>query len=222
MSDYVLQNLPTGELNPAWVAARRGFLSASRIAEILKNGRGGKPSETRLSYAKQLAAERLTGVACSHVSPNNPDIRRGIESEGPALAMYEVKRGVFLDPPAWRTHPTIEHAGATPDAGIPGEGLAQVKSPRPDKMLSLIMAIKETGETPADYVPQLDWELAVCPWAKWNDLVLVNLDMPEGKQIYIHRHNRDAERIAMIEEQAIAFLAEVEAIFETVSTMEFS
>lgn len=219
--EYVLQNLPDGTLNPAWIACRRGRLSASRIADILKSGRGGKPSETRTTYAKQLAAERLTGVANQHVNPNNPDIKRGLESEPFALALYELRYGVFLNPPAWRTHPMIELAGATPDGEIEREGLVQVKAPRQDKMLSLILEIRETGETPAQYVDQMDWELAVCPWAKYNDLALFNADMPEGKQLFVHRHNRDDKRIAELEEQARTFLAEVEFIFQTVSELEF-
>lgn len=217
MGDYVLQNL-AGDTNPAWVAARRGCLSASRFAEIMKKGRGGKPSETRYSYAKHLAAERLTGHANNNVNPNNPDIKRGQEQEPIALAEYELLRGVILLPPAWHTHPTIEFAGATPDGEVRNEGLVQVKSPRADKAIGYF--IDSQNEFPEEYRAQMEWELAVRPQCKWNDLVIYNDDLRPAKCMHIWRLERDNDRIAELEEQARTFLAEVEHIFQVMSEME--
>lgn len=213
----ILQNLPDGTINPQWVRERIGKLGASSIADILKSGRGGKPSETRLSLAKRLAAERLTDAAMNNVNPNNPDIRRGLDFEPMALAEYEVRKGVMLEPPAWIPHPRIENAGSTPDGRL-DDGLVQVKIPRADKYVSLVLA----GDFPAEYEAQMSWEMACCPWAEFNDLALYSPDMPDGKRLWVKRLERDDSRIAELEEHVTAFMAEVEHIFSVVSEMEFA
>ena len=107
-------------------------------------------------------------------------------------------------------------AGATPDAFVNHDGLAQVKSPRPLKMTNLMRA----GVIPAEYVDQMDWELAVTG-RQWNDLILYNPDLPNGKHIWIRRHHRNDEKIARLESEAEKFLAEVEACFDDLCKIEF-
>lgn len=213
----VRQHLPDGSLNPAWVVARRGCLGASSIADILKEGRKkGEPSQTRMSLAAKLAAERWASMAMDNLDPNNEDVARGNRVESYALAEYEVLRGCIVDPAAWIEHPRIFGAGATPDAFVNHDGLAQVKSPRPLKMTNLMRA----GVIPAEYVDQLDWELAVTG-RQWNDLILYNPDLPNGKHIWIRRHHRNDEKIARLESEAEKFLAEVEACFDDLCKIEF-
>lgn len=213
----VRQHLPDGSLNPAWVAARRGCLGASSIADILKEGRKkGEPSQTRMSLAAKLAAERWASMAMDNLDPNNEDVARGNRVESYALAEYEVLRGCIVDPAAWIEHPRIFGAGATPDAFVNHDGLAQVKSPRPLKMTNLMRA----GVIPTEYVDQLDWELAVTG-RQWNDLILYNPDLPNGKHIWIRRHYRNDEKIARLESEAEKFLAEVEACFDELCKIEF-
>ena len=213
----VRQQLPEGGINPAWVAARRGCLGASSIADILKEGRKkGEPSQTRMSLAAKLAAERWASMAMDNLDPNNEDVARGNRVESYALAEYEVLRGCIVDPAAWIEHPRIFGAGATPDAFVNHDGLAQVKSPRPLKMTNLMRA----GVIPAEYVDQMDWELAVTG-RQWNDLILYNPDLPNGKHIWIRRHHRNDEKIARLESEAEKFLAEVEACFDELCKIEF-
>lgn len=212
-----LQRLADGSLNPAWVACRRGMLGASRVADILRAGKGGKPSETRKTLAKQLAAERYAGHSCNNVNPNNPDIMRGNEMEPIALAEYESKRGTFLLPPQWINHPTLFGSGCTPD-GITSEGgLVQVKAPRLDNFVSMVLE----GEVPKDYRAQLTWEQAVTK-APWSDLVLYCREMPEAKRMWIKRFTATDEEIAEMEEQVRLFLMEVEAYFDALTKMEFA
>lgn len=214
----VLQNLPDGTLNPAWVAARRGHLGASSISDILKEGRKkGEPSQTRMSLAAKLAAERWTSMAMDNLDPNNEDVARGNRVESIALGEYEIIRGCLIRPAAWIEHPTIFGAGATPDAFVDHDGLAQVKSPRPLKMVNMMRA----GVIPAEYVDQLDWELAVTG-RQWNDLVLFNPDLPPGKHIWIRRHYRNEDRVSFLCAEVEKFMAEVEACFESLCEIEFA
>jgi len=213
----VRQHLPGGDLNPAWVAARRGCLGASSIADILAQGRKkGEPSKTRMSLAAKLAAERWASMAMDNLDPNNEDVSRGNRNEPLAIAEYEVIRGCLVGPAAWIEHPTIFGAGATPDAFVNSDGLAQVKSPRPLKMTNLMRA----GVVPDEYIPQLDWELAVTG-RQWNDLILYNPELPNGKHIWIRRHYRDDERIAQMTTEVEKFMAEVEVCFDELCRIVF-
>lgn len=210
------QTLPDGSINPAWVAARRGCLGASTISQILKGGRGGKPSETRRSLAKKLAAERWAGISMDNLSPENEDIQRGLRNEKPALVEYEAITGTILRPAEWIEHPRIEGCGCTPDAFAPPSGLVQVKSPRPLKMVMLMME----GEVPAEYIDQLDWEMAVTG-TEWNDLVLFNPELPQGRDFWKRRRHRDESRIQYLEEQAALFMEEVDAMFQMLCNTKF-
>lgn len=168
------------------------------------------------SDMNRYAAERWASMAMDNLDPNNEDVARGNRVESYALAEYEVLRGCIVDPAAWIEHPRIFGAGATPDAFVNHDGLAQVKSPRPLKMTNLMRA----GVIPTEYVDQLDWELAVTG-RQWNDLILYNPDLPNGKHIWIRRHYRNDEKIARLESEAEKFLAEVEACFDELCKIEF-
>ncbi len=217
MSDFVLQNMPDGTTNPAWVAARRGCLGASKIADILKVGPRGGVSKTRTKFLNGLVAERVTGIACNYINPSWDDIQRGLVMEPIALAEYEIRHGVWLEPPAWITHPEIEFSGATPDSRIGMEGLVQVKCPRVENYIEITQA----GVIPSEYLDQMYWEMACCPWAKWNDYAAFNNDMPAGKKLWTKRLMRDDERVRELEEAAKAFLKEVDDRFTAFVEKEF-
>lgn len=219
----IRQTLPDGSINPEWVVARRGCLGASSIGLILKAGKKkDEPSATRRSLATKLAAEGWAQMAMDNINPENEDIARGMRNEGPALAEYEAIKGVIVRPAAWVEHPKFRPsengfgAGATPDAFVGADGLAQVKSPRPLKMVTLM----RDGTVPAEYVDQLDWELAVTG-RQWNDLVLYNPELPPGRHIWIRRHYRNDDRVAYLEEQVALFVAEVEAMFQMLCATKF-
>jgi hypothetical protein len=211
------QTLPDGSINPAWVAVRRGQLGASSIANILKPGKKkGEPSQTRISLAAKLAAERWASMAMDNLNPEDEDIQRGHRNEPMALQEYQPIVGQIIYPAEWVEHPRLTGSGATPDAFLGKDGLAQVKSPRPLKMVNFMRA----GVIPDEYIPQLDWELAVTG-REWNDLILYNPDLPPGKHIWIRRRYRDNERIARLENEVSTFLQEVEAIFDSLDCIQF-
>lgn len=212
-----IQHLPDGSINPAWVAVRRGCLGASTISDILKEGRKKRePSQTRASLAAKLAAERWASVAMDNLDPNNEDIARGNFVESIALKEYEALRNCLISPAEWIEHPRIFGSGATPDAFVNSDGLAQVKSPRPLKMINMM----RVGCVPQEYVAQLDWELAVTG-RHWNDLILFNPDLPQGKHIWIRRHYRNEERVLALESEVTKFMKEVEEVFEALCRIEF-
>ena len=100
---------------------------------ITRQRQRGRPTTPRFDLAILL-------------NPENEDVKRGNFNEPLALAEYEEIRGCILQPAAWVEHPVIFGAGATPDSFVNHNGLAQVKSPRPLKMTTLMRA----GEIPAE------------------------------------------------------------------------
>ncbi len=219
-----IQHLPDGSLNPAWVKERQGKLGASTIDHILdaltgeaKSGRKkGEPSQMRVTLAKRLAAERFAGHSCSYVNPNDPDIARGNDMEPIALAAYEARHGVFLDPAQWIEHPELPFSGCTPDGILRGEGLVQIKAPRLAKFTSIVL----DNAIPEEYIGQLTWEQAVTS-LPWTDFALYCDDMPEGKKLWVKRYSAPNELLVKYEEQARLFLAEVEAFFDVLTSTDF-
>jgi len=211
-----LQRLPDGTQNPAWVKDRQGKLGGSMIGKIITQKKPGELTQGAITLARKLALERYYGRSFCYAPPENEDIMRGIESEPSALAEYELVKGLLLSPARWVEHPDIEGAGATPDAFSGLDGLVQAKAPRYDNYAMAIVS----GKFPADHVDQMQWEMAVTK-RKWNDLVLYCSEFPDGQRIWVRRLHADPERIAVLENQARLFLAEVEAIFDALPSLNF-
>lgn len=220
-----IQHLPDGSLNPAWVKERQGKLGASKIDNILnpltgkpKEGKKkGAPSEMRQTLAKQLAAERFTGFSCGYANPNDQDLKRGNDLEPVALAAYEARYGVFLEPAQWIEHPDLPFSGCTPDGIIVGEGLVQIKAPRLGKFTSIVI----DNEIPDEYIGQLTWEQAVTR-LPWTDFGIYCAEMPPGKRLWVKRYSAPIDLLAAYEEQVRIFLAEVEMYFDFLTKTDFA
>ena len=136
---------------PEWHAARERMLTASDFAAAL----GIHP------YVSRQKLWRLkTG---QEVVEWTPDISRGVSNEQIAMEMYEVEVGVLLRPVGLVAHPDDPWAGATPDAAVGSDGLAEVKCPRAFR------------DAPPDYhVAQIQGQLAItgrawCDYVQWVD-----------------------------------------------------
>lgn len=69
---------------------------------------------------------------------------------------------------------------------------------------------------PGKYVTQIQWQLA-CTGRAWCDFVSFDPRMPEDMRLFVKRVARDDKRIAELEAEVIAFLAEVS---DTVARLE--
>lgn len=195
-----------------WFAARTGCLTASRIADVLAVSKStGKPLKARADYMKELVAERLTGNAMTRVVTQA--MRDGIEREPQARAAYEIATGSILRLTGFVPHPTIVYAGASPDALVGSDGLAEFKCPTVPTHMDYLLA----GTVPDDYRWQMLWQI-VCTRRQWCDFASFHPEFPEAKQLFVVRYVPTAEEIADIEAKAEAFLAEVDALFEAVAT----
>lgn len=189
-----------------WHAARRGLLTASRIADAIAVLKNGKPSESRRKLAFELLAERISGVAVDHYV--TPAMQWGIDNQSGAIAAYEAQTGELVGPEVFVLHPEIDWSGATPDGLVGRDGLIEVKCPTTPKHVAWCLA----GEVPDEHCPQMLWQLA-CTRRKWVDFVSFDPRV-NHPQLFVRRFEPARELIEEIEAKARDFLAEVAAMAE--------
>lgn len=189
--------------SPEWHAQRLGRVTASRIADVMAEGQGGKPSRTRANYMAELIAERLTGVA--YEGFQSDDMRRGNEVEPQARANYCLDTGTALVQCGFVPHPRIAMAGASPDSLVGEVGLAEFKCPKTATHLDTLRTRKIDG----GYLKQMQFQLA-CTGRLWCDFVSFDPRLPEPMQMVILRVARDPVMIGEIEKAVTEFLRDLE------------
>lgn len=195
-----------------WFEARLGKVTASKIADVMAKTKTGV-SITRENYLHQLIAERVTGTVGESFS--NAAMQWGNEQEPFARAAYEMHTGFEVVEVGFIPHPTIADSGASPDGLISDSGLIEIKCPNTATMISQIIS----GTIPRKYILQMQWQMA-CTDRSWCDYAVFDPRMPDSKQLYIQRVNRDDFLIAEIETEVKAFLEEVAAAVKTLTIFE--
>lgn len=194
----------------AWLNARVGHLTASRMADAIAVLKSGKPSEARNKLMIELLAERMTGDAAPHFV--NDAMRWGIEQEPHAKAAYQVHSGELLESCGFILHPTIEHFGASPDALIGTDAVAEFKCPTSTTHVSWILA----GEMPDQHKPQVLAQLAC---TRRTRAVFASFDprMPPARQLFVVEWTPEPEEIEAVETAAREFLRELDEMFDRLS-----
>jgi putative phage-type endonuclease len=202
-----LVSVPQG--SPAWLEARAGKVTASRIADVLARVKTGEAAGRR-DYRAQLVAEILTGRP-QESGFTNDAMRWGTEQEPYARAAYECHAGVLVDQVGMALHPSIERGAASPDGLVDPDGLVEIKCPNTATHLDYLL----DGTVPAKYQPQMLWQMA-CTGRDWCDFVSFDPRLPEDLQLFVVRFQRDQARIDAMEAEVRAFISEAE---ETVSRL---
>lgn len=185
-----------------WKEARLGKVTASKITDVMAQGRSGQPSATRATYMGQLIAERLTGVPAD--SFKSEAMEWGNETEAQARNAYAFMRDVDVQEVGFITHPTIEDSGASPDGFSGEDGLVEIKCPNTATHIKTVLS----GAAPAQYIKQMQWQMA-CTGREWCDFISYDPRLPEHMQMVVVRVERDPELIADMESAVTAFLAEM-------------
>lgn len=199
--------------SPSWVAARRGFLTASRLKDALDRLKNGTPSEACRKYMFDLVAERMTGNATTHFV--NSAMEWGLEQEPFAIEAYEAQTGRICATAGFFEHPQIEFFGATPDRLVGDDGLLEAKCPTSQTFLRWTLA----GVIPSEHKLQMLAQMA-CTGRKWCDFVAFDSRMPPARQLFVRRFVPEEGEVEAVEEAAREFLEEVDALFEKVTSME--
>lgn len=203
----------------AWKASRVGRVTASRIKDILAQGKSGKESASRADYRMQLACEVLTREPQDDTFFSK-EMAWGIEQEPFARGAYNASEGVIVDLVGMVIHPKDDRCAASPDGivnwdgGESFDGLVEIKCPKTKTHVGYIQA----GGVPTDYQPQMLWQMA-CTGARWCDFVSYDPRLPENLQLYICRFERDDARIAEIEREVARFLDEVDCLVSTLTKL---
>ena len=185
-----------------WHADRCGKVTASRVKDISAKPKTGKAYN---ALTLTILTERLTGV--QEESFTNSAMQWGIDQEPYAIAAYENETGNFVVGTGLIDQPAIKMSGASPDGLVDQDGQLEVKCPGSQTHLNTIL----TQEVPAEYVPQITWQLA-CTRRKWCDFVSYDPRLPEHLQLVVIRVNAEDLDITGIEQSVIRFNQKIDQI----------
>lgn len=184
-----------------WHEARRGRVTASRIADVMM-----KPTTAGYqNYRAQLVCERLTGVVSEGFT--SAAMQHGIDTEPQARAMYELVSGQPTAECGFIQHPTLEWSGASPDGLVGDRGLVEIKCPQPAKHIANLTG----GSIDRGYLLQMQWQM-VCTERDWCDFVSFSPAFPPAMQLLIQRVERDDALCTEIEAAVQEFLHGVDAL----------
>lgn len=189
----------------AWLVARAGHVTASRINDVMAKGRGKDAGwgVSRANYAAELVAERLSGRPTE--SYTSAAMQHGKDTEAQARAAYEFIADANVSHAAFIVHPSIEWAGATPDGFVDADGLVEFKCPNTATHIDTLLS----KSVPSKYIAQIQWQLA-CSARAWCDFVSFDPRLPERMRYFCQRVKRDDDMIGALERHVETFLAEVD------------
>lgn len=189
-----------------WHAARLGSLGASSIHEVVARTKSGW-SASRQNRLAALVLERLTGQAPETFT--NAAMQHGIDTEPEARAAYAFMHDADVQEVGLIRHPVIKGTHASPDGLVGDDGLLEIKCPQAAAHLALLM-----GQPIQDkHVIQMLWQMT-CAEREWCDYVSYNPSFPPHLRLFVKRVPHDGRRLAELEKDVTAFLAEVDAALE--------
>jgi putative phage-type endonuclease len=192
------------QTDPAWLPARRGKLTASRMADAMARLKNGNEAEARRKLRMELLAERLTGQQMpTYVSSA---MQRGLDYEQQAREELEEALGLIAMPARLVEHPTIADFAATPDGFIGDDALLEIKVPLPATFVSYVL----DGETPGDYIPQMTAQLA-CARRKKVYFAAYCPEAPKRSRLFVREFEPVNGMIEKVEREAAQFLDELRA-----------
>jgi putative phage-type endonuclease len=187
---------------PEWHALRCGKVTASRVADVMRSGRGGKPSASRSRYMGELVTERLTGNPTQTFK--SADMQWGTETEDEARSAYSFVHSAEITPVAFVDHPRIGMSGASPDGLISHFGLIEIKCPASHTHIETILG----SPIDQDYITQMQWQMA-CTGRLVCDFVSYDPRMPEEMRLHVVRVLRDEVAITKMEKEVVKFIQEL-------------
>ena len=185
-----------------WFSARLGKVTASKLSDVVASTRSGGESAYRRNYRLQLVTERLTGKRTEIFV--NQAMQHGIDTEDEARNFYVFKHS-DVEETGFVDHPTIKMAGASPDGLVGDDGLIEIKCRQPQNHTETLIS----HQIPSRYKLQMYWQMA-CTGRKWCDYVSYCPSFPDELKMVVIRLEWDDKQIALLEEEVIKFLTEVE------------
>lgn len=192
-----LQVIECEQGTDAWLQARAGIVTASKMTDVLAGGQG----LTRGKYMNVIVAESITGKPCPTFG-GNADTERGKECEPKAIEAYTEATGRAVTKAGFGIRMGI---GASPDGLVGDDGGIEAKCPRPDIQVERL----RVKIIPTEYRLQMLTNMFV--WGRqWWDFI----SWADGLPPLILRMERDEQEIARIIAGSISFNSEKEALIK--------
>jgi len=186
---------------PEWFAARRGKVTASRVADLMARTKTGFAA-SRENYKAELLLEILTGTTA--VGFVSEAMKWGTEKEPEARAKYAETIFETVTEVGFVHHPDIAGVGVSPDGLVGDDGLVEIKCPNTATFIDIFLK----DQIPQKWLTQIQAQLDTTG-RKWCDFVCYDPRMPEGAQLYVKRVERDEMFIATMREMIITFIKEL-------------
>ena len=203
-----------GTPTAAWMTARTGRITASRIADVLnylkptkamlEKGVAPEEGQKRKDYRMEILCERLTAVPAEHFV--SKPMKFGADYEDDARRAYELKTEWMVDQTGFVLHPAFDFAGASPDGLVGTEGGLELKVPNTATHLEYLLA----DVVPAEYQPQMFFNMTCCELA-WMDFCSYDPRLPEPLRLFVKRLHYDEEQCERIDREVLSFHESVEA-----------
>lgn len=198
----------SAEAKAAWLSARVGKLTASRMNDAMAILKNGAPAAARSQYMRELLAERLTGLSMPHFVTEA--MMWGTEHEDEAVdtfveryPQYRVSLSRFYD------HPSLDNFGATPDREINDDGLLEVKCPTTGTFLEWVLA----GVVPEQHKKQMTAQL-LCTGKKWCGFIAYDPRIKDEKRrLFVRKYEPTEEERTTVFVAAVGFLDELDEMF---------
>jgi predicted phage-related endonuclease len=192
----------------AWLYERVGYCTASRFKDVIDKLKSGKPGAKRQTYLMELVVERITGQPQDHFA--STAMQWGTDCEPRSRMDYEARTGSIVEEVGFVKHPTLPMVGGSPDGLIGEDGGFESKSPYNSAVhLGTILE----GAMPEEHMAQVQGIMWITG-RQWWDFQSFDPRLPEPLNRYVQRIERNEDYIKQLEQEVIAFLAEVEAMLK--------
>lgn len=204
----------TPEQLAAWLEARAGICTASRVPDLRAKLKNGNWAASRANYMRELLVERAADATVRHYV--SPEMQWGIDHEDEAADMFEAVTGALLDDPCdffelgIAKHPRIAGFSASPDRLLGRDGLVQIKCPTTATMMRWQM----NNVVPEEHVDQMLAELA-CTERRYNVFVAYDPRIRDDRRkLFIKKLEPAPELIVACEADVQQFVDELEAAWD--------
>lgn len=209
MFDFIDINQNTDE----WLELRGGKLTSSKMNVIMANY-GKSFGEPAKKYAVNIAIEQITGK-CIRSSYTNEHMSRGHAQEPVANNLYQQEtfstttNGGFFK---------SDFVGCSPDGLVGNDGVIEIKS--------VITNIHYANVKRQSIDPAYKWQCygnLLFTGREWLDFISYCEDYPEGKQLFIHRINKNEsqEQFKMIQSRIEQFKELVDSTKQSILTSRY-
>lgn len=184
--------------SPEWFEARRGKLTGTRMAAIIRGG------PTQWNKLMDVLDYELSDKWVIPEEINTRAIKRGRALESVAIANYEMIRLCSVERVGFIVHPDHDFVGVSLDGIIPSKKTVEVKCPDPESKANMHELTVLMG-MPEAHMPQVQaglWVtgLDVC------DFISFDPDYPDyDKQVIVDPIVRDEMYIEIMRDRCLEF-----------------